>query len=272
MTAESWFSFNSAQVRPARLRGGIRAPSVDQAGRVSWLSLAWNQPSASNVHAPEQGNCVASMPSATNSVLGLVLALSERLFRVRKISVAGRSACATFQPPTAALDPTHASRDKGTTMHNEFFNALVAMKILEAHERDLEEERRERFEAECRSDQAFRDMEFFFIDSEMDKLRDTLGDVADRYNLTDDQRQSYWREICKALEPAFATPRGPDKAKMVIAAVHMMRDELAQLGLNQQGMAPQSTTRPVGCCPKCKTLWYHYQHFCIGCGLRRIDW
>jgi hypothetical protein len=65
-------------------------------------------------------------------------------------------------------------------MQNEFFNALVAMKILEDRDKRLEEERRERFAANCRTDQAFRDMEFFFIEREMDKLRATLGEVSDQ--------------------------------------------------------------------------------------------
>jgi hypothetical protein len=157
-------------------------------------------------------------------------------------------------------------------MQNEFFNALVAMKILEDRERDLEEERRQRFAANCRTDQAFRDMEFFFIDKEMDKLRDTLGEVADRFNLSDEQRQGYWREICKALEPAFAAPSGPDKATNVIQSIRIARDELAKLVLNEKDVAPKSAAKPVGCCPKCRTFWYHYQRFCIGCGFQRIDW
>lgn len=157
-------------------------------------------------------------------------------------------------------------------MQNEFFNALVAMKVLEDREKRLEEERKEQFEADFRSDEAFRDMEFFLIDKEMDQLRNTLGDVADRCNLSDDQRQACWLQICDGLEPAFAAPRGPDKAKNVIAAIHMMRDELAQLGLNRQDVTPQSPAKPVGCCPRCKSLWYDYQRFCTGCGFKRIDW
>jgi hypothetical protein len=156
-------------------------------------------------------------------------------------------------------------------MRNEFFNALVAMKVLEDREKRLEEERQERFAANCRTDQAFRDMEFFFIEKEMDKLRATLAEVADRFELSDEQRKGYWREICKALEPAFAAPSGPDKAKTVIQSIRIAGEELTRL-INQQDVAPQSTTKPVGCCPKCKTFWYHYQRFCIGCGFQRIDW
>jgi hypothetical protein len=115
-------------------------------------------------------------------------------------------------------------------------------------------------------------MELFFIDKEMDKLRNTLGDVADRCNLSEDQRHACWLQICDALEPAFAAPRGPDKARFVVQSIRLMRDELAKLGLNQQDVAPQSPAKPVGCCPKCKTFWYHYQRYCIGCGFQRIDW
>jgi len=100
----------------------------------------------------------------------------------------------------------------------------------------------------------------------------SLPALADMFDLSDDQRQGYWREICKALEPAFAAPSGPDKAKTVIQSIRIAREELAKLVLNEKDVVPQSATNPVGRCPKCKTFWYHYQRFCIGCGFQRIDW
>ena len=158
-------------------------------------------------------------------------------------------------------------------LKNECFNVLVAFDSIKEREKRSAVERKTQFAAEARIDDALQEMNVYLIEHELDKLWEVLDQVTDKFQLSEAREDTLRKEILESLERLinyevdFTHPISlEERTKRILDRIRLIKETLTNYNFNEV-----TRINPVGCCPKCKTLWYDHKQFCHKCGLKRID-